>query len=96
MITEILYGEVTRVENKTEYLNGYDKPPVKYTAINISSIKQDNQSGIRAASITIPGNLPCGVQFKITVEQIDEVTPATINRGALPIIKDSKLIEGTK
>ena len=56
------------------------------------SINTGMRDGLRSAAISIPGDLPLGTRFKLTVEQIDEVVSATIRRGALPTIEDDRLI----
>jgi|SRR5579859_327699 len=90
-ITETITLEVTGVDQRTYYPNGYAKPTEVITQITLSA----KESPLRSASVTIPGNLPLGTRFKLTIEQVDDVTPATIHRGALPIIEDHKLIEGS-
>ena len=89
-ITDTIVLEVTGVDRKTYYPNEYAKPAETQTFITLST----GRDTLRTATISIPGNLPLGTRFKLTVEQIDDVTSATIHRGALPIIEDRKLIEG--
>lgn len=93
-ITETFYAEVTRVERKSKYLNGYGHPPTEFTAISAKSVTTGDDEGLRGVQFTLPGDLPVGTRFKVVIEQVDEVTAATIHRGALPEIKDSKLIKG--
>lgn len=93
-ITEVIHLEVTGVDRRTYYPNGYSKPADTLTVITLNHNNNGSESALRSASISIPGNLPLGTRFKLTIEQVDEVTPATIHRGALPVIEDRKLIEG--
>lgn len=92
-ISEVIVLEVTGVDQRTYYPHGYAKPAETLTTITLTH----NASGtgsLRRAEVTIPGNLPLGTRFKLTVEQVDDVTAATIHRGALPIVEDHRLIEG--
>lgn len=91
-ITETLVLEVTGVDKKTWYPRGYSEPSETLTMIKLSSGDQDS---IRRAEIAIPGDLPLGTRFKVTIKQADEVTAATIHRGALPIIDESRQLKGT-
>jgi len=93
-ITETIVLEVTGVDQRTYYPHGWSKPAENITTISLTHNKGGQESVLRSASVTIPGNLPLGTRFKLTIEQIDEVTSATIHRGALPIVEDRKLIEG--
>ena len=88
-IIDTLILEVTNCEEKSTRPNGWSKPAVDMTFITLK-----HRSDIRPAQIVIPGNLPIGTRFKMVVEQIDEVTCATIQRGALPIIEDRNLLAG--
>ena len=86
MIIETFFTEVTGVSRQTRYLQGYGKPATEYTAISLSSeLRGGDHSPIRTCAISLPGDLPIGTRFKVTVEQVDEITPATIHRGALPV-----------
>ena len=93
-ITETIVLEVTGVDQRTYYPHGYSSAAETITTISLTHNKHGQDSALRSASITIPGNLPLGTRFKLTIEQIDEVTSATIHRGALPVIEDRKLIQG--
>ena len=95
MITETIILEVTDVSTKTHYPMGYDKPSETLTMIRLCHNEGGRESN-RQADIVIPGNLPIGTRFKLNIEQVDEVTSATIHRGALPNIDESKLLRGTK
>lgn len=91
MVEETIILEVTGVDRKTWYPNGYSNPPETLTMMRLST----GDSGLRTAVLTIPGDLPLGTRFTLTVTQLDDVTAATIHRGALPIIDDSKKLKGT-
>jgi hypothetical protein len=93
MITETLVCEVTNVEHNSRYLNGYSKPAVEFNSIELTG-GSDSGGILRAAKITVPGELPIGTRFRVIIEQIDTVEPATIRRGALPNIVDEKLLDG--
>ena len=93
-ITDEMILEGTGVKEQIHHPFGYGKPADKITTILLTHNTGD-YGVIRSASGTIPGNLPIGTRFKITIEQVDEVTSATIKRGALPnIIEDKLLVEG--
>ena len=94
MITETIILEVTGVSKQTWYPNGYTKPSETLTMIQLT-VNVSGQEGLRSASVRIPGDLPLGTRFKLNIEQLDDVTAATIHRGALPIIDDSKQLRGT-
>jgi len=93
-INDTIMLEVTGVDKRTYYPKGYSGDAETITTISLTHNKHGQDSALRSADITIPGNLPLGTRFKLTIEQVDEVTPATIHRGALPVIEDHKLIEG--
>ncbi len=95
MITETIVLEVTGVDKKTWYPNGYMKPGETLTMIKLTT-NTGNQEGLRSASVMIPGELPLGTRFKLTVEQVDDVTSATIHRGALPNIDESRYLKGSE
>lgn len=84
LITETLYGEVVGASRDTRYLEGYGKPPTVCTQVKIKF--GDNDNALRVAAVRIPGDLPIGTRFKLELSQVDEVTPATIHRGAIPRI----------
>lgn len=92
-ITETIIFEVTGVKQESYYPEGYAKPAKQLTMLKISANPQLN-AGLRGGELALPGNLPLGTRFKVTLEQIDDVESATITRGALPNIVDRKLIEG--
>jgi hypothetical protein len=94
MVTETFVCEVNGVSRESKYLQGYGKPPTNYTAVSMEQSTQGQTEPIRSCRITLPADLPIGTRFKVTVEQVDEVTAATIHRGALPVIDDRKQIEG--
>lgn len=94
LVTETFVCEVNGVSRQQWYLHGYSKPATEYTAISMQQNTQGQTPAIRTCTITLPADLPIGTRFKVTVEQVDEVTAATIHRGALPIIDDRKQIEG--
>ena len=89
-ITETIVLEVTNVDSKTWYPKGYGAPSERITLI---TLKHDGE--YRKAEIKIAGNVPLGTRFKLEISQIDDVTPATIHRGALPIIEEANLLTGT-
>lgn len=93
-ITETVMLEVTGVSQQAYYPKGWAEPSETITKITLSHNAHGTDSVLRSASVTIPGNLPLGTRFKLTIEQIDEVTSATIHRGALPNVVDHKLVEG--
>ena len=93
-ITEEIVLEVTGVTRHTHYPKGYGGDSETLTMIKLSH-NPHGTAGLRSATITIPGDLPIGTRFKLTIEQADEVTAATIHRGALPIIDDSRQLKGT-
>ena len=93
MITDTMVLEVSGVKEQRHHPYGFSKPAENLTTILLTHNASD-YAAIRSASITIPGNLPIGTRFKVTIEQVDEVTSATIHRGALPIIDDSKQLMG--
>ena len=88
-ITEQILLEVTEVSQKTWYPNGYGKGSERITIITLA---YDGE--YRKAEIKIAGNVPLGTRFELNIKQIDDVTPATIHRGALPIIEDKNLLAG--
>lgn len=90
MITETMYGEVTGIERTQSYLSGYGKPVTVYTKLKIKF--GDNDTSLRAAWVTVPADLPIGTRFRLTLEQVDEVTAATIHRGVIPQLEEA--IEG--
>lgn len=92
-ITDTLVLEVTGVKDVVHHPYGYGKPSERLTTILLTHNAGD-YSAIRSASITIPGNLPIGTRFKVTIEQVDTVEAATIHRGALPVIDDSLQLKG--
>ena len=92
-ITETIVLEVTGVDQRSYYPNGYNKPAQILTMIRLTH-NAEGGDGLRAATINIPGNLPLGTRFKVAIEQIDDVSAATIHRGALPVIEDAKLLAG--
>lgn len=87
-IKDEMIVEVTEVEAKNDRLHGYDQPATKYRKLTLSG-NGDIYNAMRSAKVSIPGDAPIGTRFKLTIEQIDEVTPATIIRGAIPNIVEA-------
>ena len=88
-IVETIVLEVTEVQQKTWYPKGYSGKSERITLLTLTYSGE-----YRKAELTIAGNLPLGTRFQLDIKQIDEVTPATIQRGALPIIEDKNLLTG--
>jgi hypothetical protein len=87
-IKDEIIVEVTEVKQKSEHLQGYDKPTTKFTEITMSS-GGNQYSGMRYATVRIAGDVPIGTRFRVIVEQVDEVTAATIFRGTLPNVVEA-------
>ena len=87
MITETMYGEVIGVERTERYLSGYGKPATVYTAVKIKFGAEEKS--LRAGYVTLPADLPIGTRFRLDITQVDEVTSATIHRGAVPRLEEA-------
>ena len=86
-INETIVLEVTSVDQRTHYPKGYGKPAERVTFITL-----EHDGPTRKAEIKIIGDLPLGTRFRVDIVQLDDVTPATIQRGALPVIEDKNLL----
>lgn len=94
-VTETFVCEVDGVSRQSRYLNGYGKPATEFVAVSLRAGNNGADGGpLRTCHISFPADLPIGTRFKVTVEQIDEVTTAVIHRGALPEIREYKQLDG--